>query len=58
MAALLTRFVREDEGQDLIEYGVLVGLITAAAVAAIALIGPKTKTYYQSLCTAIGVAGC
>ena len=58
MAALLTRFLREDEGQDLIEYGVIIGLITAAAVAAIGLIAPKTQTYYQSLCTAIGVAGC
>ena len=29
MKALVARFVREDSGQDLIEYGLLVGIITS-----------------------------
>ncbi len=40
MTTLLNRLVREESGQDLIEYGLLIGIITAVVVAAI--------------CTAIG----
>ena len=54
MKALLTRFVREDAGQDLIEYGLLVGIITAAVVALINPIGVKVVSYYTTLKTAIG----
>ena len=35
MKNLFVRFVREDAGQDLIEYGLLVGIITVGAIAAI-----------------------
>jgi len=53
MKRLLVRFVREDEGQDLIEYGLLVGLITIGAIVAITQIGPKVKTYFDNLNTAM-----
>jgi Flp pilus assembly pilin Flp len=49
MKTLVARFVREDSGQDLIEYGLLVGIITSGAVLAINAIGPKVTTYYSSL---------
>jgi len=49
MKALVARFVREESGQDLIEYGLLVGIITAAAVASIKVIGPIVTGYYTSL---------
>jgi Flp pilus assembly pilin Flp len=49
MKVLFARFVREDVGQDLIEYGLLVGIITAGAVSAINLIGPKVTTYYSTV---------
>lgn len=39
MKNLFARFVREDAGQDLIEYAVLLGLITVGAVAAIGSLG-------------------
>ena len=51
MKALLARFVREDSGQDLIEYGLLVGIITTAAVGAIKDIGPIVENYYTGLLT-------
>jgi len=53
MKRLLVRLVREDEGQDLIEYGLLVGLITIGAIVAITAIGPKVKTYFDNLNTAM-----
>ena len=49
MKALLTRFVNEDSGQDLIEYGLLVGIITSVTVLAIAAIGPKVQDYFSDL---------
>jgi Flp pilus assembly pilin Flp len=41
--------VREDEGQDLIEYGLLVGLITTALVTAITLVGTQVVDYFNDL---------
>lgn len=53
MKALFTRLVREDAGQDLIEYGLLIGIITAGAIAAILAIGPKVQTYFSRLNSAL-----
>ena len=49
MKVMLVRFVQEDSGQDLIEYGLLIGIITAAAITAIQAIGPKVGGYYSNL---------
>jgi len=54
MKALFNRFVQEESGQDLIEYGLLAGLITSASVSAISAIGLKVKEYYTTLQGAIG----
>jgi Flp pilus assembly pilin Flp len=51
MKNLFNRFVREEEGQDLIEYGLLIGIITIGAIAAIISIGPKVATYFNTLDT-------
>jgi pilus assembly protein Flp/PilA len=53
MTDLLARFVREEEGQDLIEYGLLAGLITTAVVAAITAIGTRVLQLFTNLQTAI-----
>ena len=45
------RFVRDDAGQDLIEYGLLVGIITSACILAITTIGGKVKNYFTTLST-------
>ena len=54
MTALLKRLVNDDSGQDLIEYGLLIGIITAGAVTAISAIGPKVQGYFTTLKTNIG----
>jgi pilus assembly protein Flp/PilA len=56
MRNLLGRLVREDGGQDLIEYGLLVGIITVGAITAIGLIGPKVTGYFTTLNTALPAA--
>jgi pilus assembly protein Flp/PilA len=53
MKELLARLVRDDEGQDLIEYGLLAGLITTAVVAAITAIGVKVVEFFEDLQEAI-----
>ena len=47
MKALFTKFVREESGQDLIEYGLLIGIITVGAIASIIAIGPKVADYFN-----------
>jgi len=47
MKALLTRFVREEHGQDLIEYALLAGFISLSAVAAITAISSEVAGIYQ-----------
>jgi pilus assembly protein Flp/PilA len=46
MKALFNKFVREESGQDLIEYGLLIGIITVGAITSITLIGPKVADYF------------
>jgi pilus assembly protein Flp/PilA len=45
----LKQLFREESGQDLIEYGLLIGIITVAAMTAISAIGPKVATYFTNL---------
>lgn len=51
MQALFKRLIRSDEGQDLIEYGLLVGLVTVAVITAITTLGPKIAGYFSTLNT-------
>jgi Flp pilus assembly pilin Flp len=46
MTALSTKFLRDETGQDLIEYGLLLGIITLSVLAAMNLIGPKIVAYF------------
>jgi Flp pilus assembly pilin Flp len=49
MTRLLKRLLYEDSGQDLIEYGLLVGVITIGAIAGIQLIGTRVASYFTTL---------
>lgn len=40
----LTRLVRADHGQDLVEYGMLAALIAVVAVGAVASLGNQIRT--------------
>jgi len=55
MRSVLVRFIRDDEGQDLIEYGLLAGIITVSVVTAITAISGKVKDLFSNLNTAIVV---
>jgi Flp pilus assembly pilin Flp len=58
MKQLLGWFVRKTEGQDLIEYALLGGIIVTVTAALITAIATQTDTLMTALCNAIGAAGC
>ena len=49
MKNLFNRFVREDQGQDLIEYALLAGFISLVAVTAITNVGTGVNKVYGNL---------
>jgi pilus assembly protein Flp/PilA len=49
MKNLFNRFVREDQGQDLIEYALLAGFISLVAVTAITNVGSGVNTVYGNI---------
>ncbi len=57
MKSLIVRFVREDAGQDLIEYALLAGLISLASVLAITALGTAIQGKYTAVGGAVTAAG-
>lgn len=51
MTALLRRFVREDEGQDLVEYAMLIALIALTVVAAVSGLATAIGGQYNRIAT-------
>jgi len=49
MRALVKQFVREESGQDLIEYALLAGFISLVAVAAITSVGVGVNGVYNNI---------
>ena len=53
MNNLFVRFIREDEGQDLIEYALLATFISVVAAVGATNAGISLNTWYQDLSTYI-----
>ena len=53
MKNLIQRFIREEEGQDMIEYALLAAFISIVAIASIILIGPKISTIFRNVNSAV-----
>ena len=53
MKNLIRCFVRETDGQDLIEYALLAALIGLATVAAMTLLGSSISTEYGKIGTSV-----
>ena len=56
MKNLMTRFVREEEGQDIIEYALLAAFISIAAYTFLSSIGANVNTIYSKVQTATNAA--
>ena len=48
MLRVLGRLLQDEDGQDLIEYALLAGLIALVCVATITALGTKLNTFYFS----------
>ena len=49
---MIWRLYKNEEGQDMIEYGLLASFISIVALVAIKLIGPLVVALYQSIVAA------
>ena len=56
MKNLIARFVRDEEGQDLIEYSLLCALIAVAAIAAMRLLALDINAIFAAIGTALAGA--
>jgi pilus assembly protein Flp/PilA len=53
LSTLHQALTRDDEGQGMIEYGLLVALISIAAIVVIVLIGPQIGNLFQTVMNAM-----
>jgi pilus assembly protein Flp/PilA len=53
MKNLIARFVRDEQGQDLIEYALLAGFISLAVVAAVTNVGTALDGLYKNVETKV-----
>jgi pilus assembly protein Flp/PilA len=53
MKNLLKRLWREDEGQDLVEYGLLIFLVALAAIASMKTLASSISTVFNSAATSL-----
>ena len=56
MKNLFNRFVREEQGQDLIEYALLAGLISLASVGAMNTLGGGISAKFGTIATDLAAA--
>jgi Flp pilus assembly pilin Flp len=54
---LLTRLLREDEGQDLIEYVLLAAGIAVVCIPTVPLLGAALSTRYGAVTTSVDTIG-
>jgi pilus assembly protein Flp/PilA len=53
MKNLFVRFVREDEGQDLVEYALLITFIALACIIGMQQLGTAINQKYQAISTSL-----
>ena len=56
LIAFVNKFARNEEGQDLLEYALLVALIALVAVGAVTAAGTSVKTIFGNIASALGGA--
>jgi pilus assembly protein Flp/PilA len=49
MKELLVNLLRDEEGQGMVEYGIIIALISVVAIVAIKNIGGKTKDAFDTV---------
>ena len=57
MGAMVNRLVKDESGQDLIEYALLAAFVALGSVAALIVLGPAIKKLFDTVVTNLGDAG-
>lgn len=55
---LLNEVRKDEEGVTMVEYALLLGLISVVAIAAITAIGVAVNSKFSTACTSLGGTGC
>lgn len=50
---LFTRFWKDEEGQDLAEYALLIALIALVVIGAVTLLGTRIQTVFNNIANAL-----
>ena len=53
MLQMIQRFLKDEEGQDLVEYALLLVFLALAAIAILPTLGSSVNTVFTSISTAI-----
>jgi Flp pilus assembly pilin Flp len=53
----LIRFIREDEGQDVVEYGLLIATIAIVVLIGVGIFGTNIQVWFQHLAARITTVG-
>lgn len=57
ITSIMQSFARDESGASLLEYTILLGIVTAVSVALIANVGAWVTQRWTALVTALGIAG-
>lgn len=49
MKGLITRFIREEEGQGMVEYGLILALVAVVVIGALTLMGGEIGNIFTSV---------
>jgi len=52
----MLNILKDENGQGMVEYGLILGLIAVAAIAAIVTLGPTIKGFFENANTELGKA--
>ena len=53
----LMSFLKRDEGQGMVEYALIIGLVVIAVIAVLALLGPAIAAQFQTIVDRLTGAG-
>ena len=54
MRNFIVRFVRDEEGQDLVEYAMLLAFIALIAIAGVRTLGTTVNGFFSNVATSLG----
>lgn len=54
MMNLIMRLWKDEEGQGMVEYGLIIALVSIVAIAALVLVGDEIKAVFNNVVTELG----